>query len=339
MLDSLLFSLNALLPIILLVLLGYGLKQNGTIGDKFLSEGNKFCFNYCFLAMMFINIYKIDSFDSIRWQTVIVAIAGVVILFLAGLAYVLLFVPENRQKGVVHQAFYRSNFAIIGLPLAQNLFDDEGMAAAALVSAFAVPLFNVFAVVSLTVFVQKNEDRTDRSSKLKNFFKVILQILKNPLIEGVALGLICLAIRPYTGGWRLSTGNLKFLYKAMDSLATIAPWLSLVILGGRFSFSAIRGLRKQITQGVCARLFGAPLVGFLTAYFLPGLLGLPALEGADWAALFALYAAPIAIASVAMADQMDNDSDLAGQILVWSTLFSVITLFVYITAMRAAGFF
>ena len=106
----------------------------------------------------------------------------------------------------------------------------------------------------------------------------------------------------------------------IDALAVIAPWLSLIILGGRFRFSAIKKLLPQISAAVIARLIITPAVGMTLSYFLPRWLNLAPLSGADYAALFALFASPVAIASVAMADQMGSDSELAGQILVWTTL-------------------
>ena len=334
MADSILFSINAVFPIVLVAAFGFFCRKNSTLTDEFLKTGNKFCFKYCFFAMMFCNVYKIDSLAEIRWNSIVTALIIVLLLFVAGLAFVVSFVKDKRQKGVILQAIFRSNFAIIGIPLASNIFGDEGQQAAALISAFSVPMFNVLAVVSLVLFT-----RDEKSSAKAQVVSIIKKILTNPLILGTACGMACLAVRPYCGEWRLSTGNLRFIYKAVDSLAVIAPWLSLIILGGSFRFSAIKRLLPQISVAVAARLLFAPAVGMTLSYFLPRWLNLAPLSGADYAALFALFGSPVAIASVAMADQMGSDSELAGQILVWTTLFSAFTVFAQTALLRHIGLF
>ena len=334
MVYSILFSVNAVFPIVLVAGFGFICRKNGTLTDDFLKSGNKFCFKYCFFAMMFCNVYKIESLAAIRWNSIITALIAVAVIFTAGLVFVLLFIPDNKQKGVILQAIFRSNFAIIGIPLATNIFGEEGQAAAALMSAFSVPMFNVLAVVSLVLFTRKKTDRAKRQ-----VLSILRKIATNPLILGTACGMICLALRPMCGTWRLSTGNLRFVYKTLDALAVIAPWLSLVILGGSFRFSAVKRLFPQISVAVVARLFVAPAIGMTLSYFLPHWLNLAPLSGADYAAMFALFASPVAIASVAMADQMESDAELAGQILVWTTLFSSVTLFAQTALLRHIGLF
>ena len=329
--NALLFSINAVFPLILLSAFGFYIKHNGTVSEQFVKDGNKFCFKYAFLAMMFTTIYNIESFSEIRWNVVIFALIVVLVLFFIGLIYIIFFVKDPKQKGVVHQAFYRSNYATIGLPLSFNIFGSEGFAVAALVSAFSVPLYNILAVISLSAFNEKKEKHL--------VLYIIKQIAKNPLIHGVVLGMICLLIRPYTNRWRLSTGNLRFIYKTMEALGQIAPWLSLIILGAQFKFSSVKKLIKQISVSVFARLILAPTLGMCIIIFVPKLIGLQSFTGAEYAALFALFASPQAVASVSMSDQMNGDSELAGQILVWTAVFSMLTLFLFTAFFRAIGIF
>lgn len=331
MIDALLFSVNAVFPILLICAFGFYVRNNGTVSDEFLRNGNKFCFNYAFMAMMFSNVYQMQSFTEIRWNVVLFAVLGVMVLFVIGLPYVIFCVPKAEQKGVMHQAFYRSNYATIGLPLAFNIAGAEGLQLASLISAFSVPLFNILGVISLSAFSDQKQE--------KPVLFVIKSIVKNPLIQGVALGLVCVGVRPFCHDWTLANSNLRFIYKAVESLGSIAPWLSLVILGGQFKFSAVKRLLKEITVSVVARCFMAPVIGMLLVMFLPAKIGLPAFKPVECAALFALYAAPEAVASVAMADQMNADSELAGQILVWTALFSALSLFLFVAFFRKCGIF
>lgn len=332
MIDAFIFSLNAVFPLVLVSAFGFYLRQNGTFSDEFLRIGNKFVFKYGFFAMLFMNVYKIESFDVIQWHLILATVVAVLVLFLIGLVYIIFFVKDPKQKGVVHQAFYRSNYATIGLPLAFNIAGPEGLMMASLVSAFSVPLYNVLAVISLSAF------NTDRKRK-DLFFHILKSIATNPLILGVVAGLIAIGIRPFCGEWRLSTGSLSFLYKSIDAVATIAPWFSLIILGGQFKFSAVKRLLPQITVSVLARLVLAPIVGMAISFCVAKICTGHLFSAPENAALFALFATSEAVASVAMADQMNGDYELAGQILVWTTLFSAFSLFLFVAFFRSIGIF
>lgn len=243
--------------------------------------------------MMFVNIYKIESLDKIRWNVVLFAVISVLALFFIGLLL------------------------------------------ASLISAFSVPAFNILAVISLSAF-SRNESNGKKTSL---FIHILKEIVKNPLIQGVALGMFCVIIRPFFGGWRFSTGNLKFIFKAFEALGRIAPWFSLIILGGQFKFSSVKRLLPQISVSVFARLILAPAVGMLICIFLPPIFGFPSFSSAEYPSLFGLFATSEAVASISMADQMNGDSELAGQILVWTTVFSSITLFLFVAFFRHIGIF
>lgn len=330
--DAVIFSLNAVMPIILVTALGFYLRQRNFVSDVFLAEGNRFCFKFGFCAMMFTTAYKIDNIGAINWKVVIFAVAIILFLSVIGFIFVTFFVKDDAKKGVIHQAFYRSNYATIGLPLALNIGGAKAFATAALISSFSVPLYNVLGVISLTIFIRKN-----RSKHLP--YLIITNIVTNPLIIGTAAGMFCVIIRPLFGQWRLATGNLKFIYQALDSVGSIAPWLSLIVLGGQFRFSSVKKLLPFIVQSVIAKNFIAPLLAVLIFCFVPGFIGLEPFHNYEYAALFALFITPLAVATIAMTEIMHGDSELAGQILVWSTLISGFTMLLFSSILRAVGIF
>ena len=329
--NPLIFSINAVFPLILVAAFGFFARKNNTLTDEFLKVGNKFCFKYGFFFMMFTTIYDIESFDEINWYVILFAVVGVLLLFFIGLIYIIFFVKDPKQKGVVHQAFYRSNFAIIGMPLAMNIFGNEGLEAAAIISAFIVPLFNVLAVISLSLFV---ENKKESSVKF-----VLKEIVRNPLILGVVAGLLCLVLRPFCNGWRLASSGFAFIYKASAALGDITPWLCILILGGNFKFSGVKNYLKPICVCVPVKLIFAPILGMSLAIYGPKLLGIPSFSGAEYTALFSLFAASEAVATVSMADQMNGDAELAGQVVVWTTLISSLTLFLWVALFRGLGIF
>ena len=148
-------SINAVIPIILLILIGYLLKRIKFINEFFVKIGNKFVFNVCLPCMLFINIYdKMDSFADIRWDVVAYAVTVICVIFGLGLLTAVLTTKKAKRRGVVLQCTFRSNFAIIGLTLVDRLGGDLGLAG--MISAFSIPIFNILAVIALSVFTDKN---------------------------------------------------------------------------------------------------------------------------------------------------------------------------------------
>ncbi len=335
--ETLLFALNAILPLILLIFFGYFLKRRGFLAESWFKQGNKLIFRVCLPCLLFVNVYNIESFTSINWSAVIYSELIILSLFLLGLLLVKLTVPDDRQKGVVLQCVFRSNFAIIGLPLAESLGGVEGRGIAAVLSAFSIPTFNILAVIALTVF-QRGE-----GGQKANFREVLYKIARNPLIIGVLCGLAALGVRaalPVTAeGAPVFTlsGSLSFLFSAVSSLSKISSPLALIILGGLFDFSAVKGMKKPIIIGTLSRVVAAPLLAISVAVLLSAHTHLLSFDATVYPALVALFGSPVAVSSAIMAQEMDNDGVLAGQLVVWTSILSIPALFLSILLLRSIG--
>ena len=328
MLETAQFAFNAVAPILLMVLLGYLLRRIGLFTDDFLRVANKAVFRVFIPVMLFCNVYRVEGVEAIRWDLVLVALGAVLVFFAAGLLMARLWVPDRLQKGPVIQATFRSNFAIIGLPLATSMGGSAGAAAASLLSAFSIPLYNVFAVIALSLYTGAQRPGPG---------KLLRDVLRNPLIWGVLAGIAALVIRALLpeDGFRLST-SLSFLYKPISDVGTIASPLSLLVLGGQFRFSAVSGLRRQIGLGVFGRTLLCPLLGLPAVWALTQ-IGVLTLGPGEYAALTALFGSPAAVSSAIMAGEMGNDEQLAGQLVVWTSIVSMATLFAIIFCLRQAG--
>lgn len=335
LLEILITALNAVLPILLLILLGYLLKQWNFITEDFVKLGNKLVFKVCLPVMLFINIYKIDSFANIPWDLVLFGLGVALVLFAIGWVVALFTTKEPTRRGVVLQCVFRSNFAIIGLPLAQILGGEEAVAAASVLLTFTIPLYNILAVTSLCVFVNTGEGKV---SAVKS---VLRNILRNPLIIASALALVCLLLRllqTEAFGQPVFTlsGNLEFLYIALGYLSSATTPLSLIVLGGQFVFCAVKGLRKEILVSTIFRVVISPVIGIGAAWLL-STLGIVRCGAAEYPALLSLFGTPVAVSSAIMAAQMKNDGQLAAQLVVWTSVCSMITLFAMICAMMSIG--
>ena len=276
--------------------------------------------------MLFLNVYKIGSSGSIGFGYVWYAIAVTLVVFAVSIPLCLLVTKQNAQRGALLQATFRSNFALIGIPLATSLFGEEGGMIATLLSAFCIPLFNVLAVVSLTIF--DTNKRIDPK-------KILMGILKNPLIQSIALGGVCLLVRAIFEkngvGFRLS--DLSPLYSVIEQFSKTATPIALLMLGAEFELSAIPALKRQIAFGTAMRVLIVPTVALSVAYLIGGF------GGAHFAAFVALFGSPVAVSSVPMAQEMDADSALAGQLVVWTTVTSTVTIFLFSFILKAIGVF
>ncbi|MBQ8351956.1 MAG: AEC family transporter [Clostridia bacterium] len=327
--DSLIFSLNAVAPIILLVALGYMLKKIGWMTVDFAKKTHKLVFHVFLPAMLFLNVYKIEHLGSMDPTYIIYVVVVLLLVFLLGLPLVLAVARKPAYRGALMQAIFRSNYALIGIPLASSLFGEEGVTVATLLSAVSVPALNVLAVIALTIF------RTDGGKV--NAKSILLGIVQNPLIVSVLAGLCTLGIRALfvQGGISFRLSDIEPLYKALSYLSNLATPLALLALGAQFEFSAVAALRREILFGTLMRTVLVPLFAIGGAW----LLFADRFGGAHFAAFIAMFATPVSISSVPMAQEMKADATLAGQLVVWSTLTSALTIFLFTFFLRLGGIF
>ena len=327
-------AFNAIAPILLLMALGYFLRQKGYFNQAFLDYSNRLVFRLFLPALLFANVYDIEGFSSIPWSVVIFSFLLEIALCLLGMGIGLISTKVPERRGVIAQAVFRANLAIIGLPLASTLGGQEATAVASVISAFSIALFNTLAVIVLTVFL-------DNGQKIQPL-KILKGILTNPPIIGILLGFGCMLLRTLqTHLWGQPVFTLRedlpFLYTAVSHLRSLLMPFALLVLGGQFSFSAIGNMRRELIIGTVCRLILAPVLGLTLAVFL-NTKGILHCGPAEFPALIALLGSPVAVGSETMADQMGNDGQLATQLVVWSSIFSIATLFLTVCAMMLLGF-
>ena len=329
--DIFLFALNSVMPIILLVALGYVLKRVGLFTKEFLGIANKTVFRVLLPVLLFMNLAKMDNFSQLSFPLFLYVVGAIALLFLAGLLLAQT-TSEHRQKGVLLQCTFRSNFALIGVPLAQLMAGDEGVQSAAMLSAFTIPLFNILSVISLSAYTK---DKQAAGAKMR---KVLLEILHNPLLWGVLAGVVFVWLKPVFASLPQEVqnfaGHFKFFETALSYLSNASTPVSLLVLGGQFELSHVSSLRRQITVGVSARLLLAPLLGLGSAVLLQS-LGIVHFSNGIYAALVSLFGTPTAVASAIMAEEMHNDGQLAAQLVVWTTVLSSFVIFLCIVVLRA----
>ena len=323
--NDFLFALNAVSPIVLTVLLGYILKRIGLLPKATALQMNKVVFRVLLPVMLMLNMYKIDlgmqfDFSYILWGVLL--LLGLFALFIYPICR---WTPERSQRGVLLQTIFRSNYALIGIPLATALCGDEGAILATVMGAVMIPIFNIVAVFCLTLF---SDAKADYKSVLKG-------IAKNPLIAGVAAGGVLLLIRALFVALHIDfrLTDIGPVYKVLSDLSSIATPVALLCLGANFEFSAIPALKRQIIFGVSLRNLIVPVLG------IGGALLLGCFESAHFSVFIALFATPLAVSTVPMTQEMNGDHALAAQILVFSTIFSTVSIFLSTYVLRLLGVF
>ena len=327
--ESFLFALNSVMPIILTVAVGYFLKKAGLMTPEFTKMANKLVFRVFLPVMLFLNVYSIESIADISFGFVLYAATAVLIIFALATAAVVLVTDKSERRGALLQGSFRSNYALIGIPLATSLFGAEGAQIATVLSAILVPVFNILAVISLSIYSKK-----DGGGKLK---RVLLGIAKNPLIIGICIGLLTLGIRALFVriGFSFRLSSVGAVFGALKYLSNLATPLALLCLGAQFEFSAITEMKKEIIFGTLVRCVVVPALGIGGAY----LLFKDVFSGAHFAAFVAAFGTPVAVSSVPMAQEMGADHSLAGQLVVWTTILSAFTVFITSFILKSIGVF
>lgn len=327
--ESFIFAFNSVSPIILTVAVGYLLKRVGLMSADFSKSANKLVFRIFLPVMLFLNVYGIESISSVDFGYVFYSLGALLVIFAIAIPSVVLLTDKKKCRGALLQGVFRSNYALIGIPLASTLFPGDGAAVATLLSAFMVPAFNILAVIGLSIFNNDGEK--------PNFKKVLIGILKNPLIWGIVTGLVTLGIRSVFMeadiSFRLS--QIPAIWNTLKYLSSIATPLALLVLGAQFEFSAIPSLKREIIAGTVIRSLIVPLLGIGIAY----LAFRDSFGGAQFAALVAVFCTPVAVSSVPMAQEMGADAELAGQLVVFTTVSSAFTVFIASFILKLVGIF
>ena len=306
--ESFFVALNAVLPMFIMLFIGFLVRKLKILQDSFLPQLNKIVFNVFFPFLMFNNIYGSDFSSVFSPKLLAFAVIGVFTIYFLSIGFTLLVEKSNYSRGAMIQAIYRSNFVLMGLPIAANIFGKDKLGMTAVLVAVVVPLYNMLAVITLEIF---------RGQKI-NVLKILKGIAKNPLIIGSALGLLSV------------TFNISLpetIDKTVSDIAAVATPLALIV-----TFDSIKGCSRNLIICIIARLVVVPALCLGTA----ALIGI---RGVDFVSLIGLFASPCAVSSFTMAQQMDSDFKLAGAAVVFTSVLACFTMFLWIFFFRQAGFF
>ncbi|WP_234122863.1 AEC family transporter [Clostridium hydrogenum] len=311
--SDLIFSFNVIMPIFLVVALGYFLRRIELIDDRFVNMAIKFNFRVGLAVLLFKNIYDAKFAKVFDGKLMIFAFSAIVCSIIVFSIIVPIFIKDKRRASAMIHTMYRSNFVLLGIPIAQYMFGTNNIASVALLLPVAIPTYNFLAVVLLTVFAEEETGNIGEKIKL-----TLLQIIKNPLIIASFLAII----------FQLFSIKLPvFAYRAVDDVAALGTPLALITLGAQFKFKSAKVNLKYSLIATFGRLILVPGTVITTAYFI-------GFRKYEIGALFILFCAPTAVSSYVMAKEMNSDYELTGDVVLLTTFFSMFTIFIGIYLLK-----
>ena len=317
MLENLLFSLNSTLPLFFIMLLGYVLHRTGFLSDAFVAGANKFVFYAALPVQLFRDLGKNDvrtTFDG-RYVLFCFVVTLVSILVIWALAKV--FLKGTGLVGEFVQACYRSSAAILGSAFLQSIYGDASMSSLMILGS--VPLYNIMAVVILTLESPAAAQTGSMSAKLKKSAK---GVLTNPILLGIAAGF----------AWSMLHISMPaMLDKTLSNVAGLTSPLALLAIGAGFKGRKALGYLKPTTIATVVKLM------ILPALFLPLAVHL-GFTDEKLVALLVMLGSTTTPACYVMAKQMGHEGVLTGSVCVTTTLFSAFSLTFWLFVLRSLGY-
>ena len=300
--ENLIFSLNATIPIFLMMLLGMLFRKLGWMDEVFAAKMNKFVFLVPLPVLLFEQLATVD-FSEV-WDIKFILFCFLVTAISITISTLISLLWKDRSiKGEFIQATYRSSAALLGIAFIQNIYGTAGMAPLMIIGS--VPLYNIMAVVVLSVFKPGNNSFDKALVK-----KTLKGIATNPIIIGIVAGLIWSALR---------IPMPLILNKAVSSIGAVATPMGLMAMGAAFDFKKAMGKVKPAVTAAFIKLIG------FVAIFLP-LAAYLGFRREELIAILVMLGSATTVSSFVMAKNMGHEGVLSSSVVMLTTLFSAFTL-------------
>ena len=314
--ENFIYSINVTMPIFLVMVIGYILKQIGMLNDNFVTVANKFNFKVTLPFMLFKDIAGVDikAVFDIKYVLFCAIVSTICFWVVWGTAKLL--VRDKTIRGAFVQSSFRGSAAVMGLAFIQNIYGSSAMGPLMIVSA--VPLYNIFSVIVLT-FEANDSTGIDKKAKIR---QAGINICKNPIILSILAGLIVGLL-----GIQLPT----LVNKTVSNVAQMATPLALITIGAGFEGRKALAKIAPTMASSMIKLVLQPLV------FLP-VAAWMGFSGEKMIAILIMLASPTTPSCYIMAKSMNNDEVLTASVIVTTTLMAAFTLTGWIFLLKTLGY-
>lgn len=313
MLQNFIICVNAVIPSAIYLIIGIILKVTGVIKDEEVKKFTHVVFVTLYPFIMFDNLYGKNIAENMDMKLGLYAVVFTALQFAASWLFVCRIEKDNYERGAMIQALYRSNYVLMGFPIAVNLFGKGNITAVAIIMMLVVPFYNVSAVVLFETF---------RGGKV-DIGQMLKRILTNPIIDGGIAAFIVMLL-----GIKLPSAIESTVGTLSDATAPIA----MILLGAALNIKGFSSDRRRIAICTIGKLVVFPAIGIAGAVYL-------GIRDVQLIAVTLMVAAPVALASYAMASSMGGNGKLAGELVVVTTITSCFTIPVFLFILKTNGLF
>lgn len=311
--ENLIFSLNATIPIFLMMLLGMLFRKLGWMDEVFAAKMNKFVFLVPLPVLLFEQLATVD-FSEV-WDIKFILFCFVVTAISITISTLISLLWKDRSvKGEFIQATYRSSAALLGIAFIQNIYGTAGMAPLMIIGS--VPLYNIMAVVVLSVFKPGNNSFDKALVK-----KTLKGIATNPIIIGIVAGFVWSALK---------LPMPSILHKTVSSIGATATPMGLMSMGATFEMKKATSKMKPTLVAVFMKLIG------FCAIFLP-VVALLGFRNEEMIAILVMLGSATTVSCFVMARNMGHEGTLSSGVIMMTTLLSAFTLTMWLDVLRSFG--
>ncbi len=313
MLQNFILCFNAVLPSMIYLAIGIILRMNKVIDDRDVKRFTHIVFVALYPFIMFDNLYGKNVGEHLDFKLGAYALGFTILQFAVSWVFVCKTEKDNYDRGAMIQALFRSNFILMGFPIAMNLFGRGNITPVAIIMLLVIPFYNIATVVVFETFRGGKVDIKD----------MVKRILTNPIIDGgIAAAVVML----------MHITLPETIANTVTALSDCTSPIALILLGAGLNLKDFESDTKKVAICTFGKLVFFPAFGIAGAVLI-GLRGVPLVS------VTLMVAAPVALASYAMASSMGGNGRLAGELVVTTTLISCLTIPVWLFILRTAGMF
>ena len=309
--ESFFAALRVVVPMMLLMLLGFFTRISGMITRPSMKEVDRLLFKIFMPTLLFKNIYDMNFSQGFAVKEMIFAGVCLTLLFFFSIAVSKLLTNDGNKAASLAQAIVRGNYILFGVAVSEALYGEGNVGTVVMLSIVVIPAINIFAAIILEL---------NRSGK-SNFIKLLMAVLKNPMIIGAILAFI-----------------FKFfhiiipapIWSVVRSVANSTTTMSFISLGIGLDMARDNTDVRLLSWGIFLRMILVP------AIFMP-LSILFGFRFQSLCAMMIIFAAPAAVSSYPMAVAMGADGQLSGQLVCTTTILSVLTIFLWTLFLKSFG--
>ncbi len=296
--------LGIVMPIFLIMAVGFVLKRTGMMDGDFISSANRLIYHVFLPVLVFEKIARSNFTELFNPAPVGVLLGTILIMSGLGFLYARMLKIPTASAATFTNNVFRANYAYIGLPVCFYALGEEGLALASILLAFVVPLVNVLSIITMNL---------GRLSEIK-IKTLFAEVLGNPIVLAALAGIAFVL-----SGWQMH----DILGRTLSTLSSVTLPLALLAMGAAMNINGLRGNVITTGSAVVMKLILFPLITYILLNMVNGSLAL-------WDKVVILMgASPSAMVNYVLSVEMDGDSELANSIIVGTTIVSIITFAVW----------